>query len=189
MDQIQYFFPAGIFVILFLLIIIACVVAICCILKSAKHQQPPQSMQQEPPPVKPVEPHIPLPQLRYTVDGRDEKGRYNRLYDRKAFFSGYYSQDGFLNPWTNRIALTDHARQRMWERMGIDDYVKMDQLAIDAYCFGKSARQMMKSSAAMVRDIEERYENSVILVYHGFIFVFSRENVLITVYKNNRIPM
>ena len=45
----------------------------------------------------------------------------------------------------------------------------------------------MKTSAAELRDLENRYENGIALIYKGYVFIFSEENVLITMYKNERV--
>lgn len=100
-----------------------------------------------------------------------------------------YSYDGFLSPKKYPVALTNHARERMEERLGLRSHERMDILAFDAYRYGKSARQLNRISAAQVRDIEAKHDNSVVLIYRNYIYVFSRENVLITVYKNEYIKI
>ena len=73
--------------------------------------------------------------------------------------------------------------------MNVNDFEKMNELAYNAYCFGKSARQLKRTSAAQIREREEKYENSVVLIYRNYTYVFSSENVLITVYKNESISL
>ena len=123
-------------------------------------------------------------QYGYNAFGKNAKGQYNRLHDTKS-----RSEEGFLNPRIFPVALTDHARMRLRERLNISDYSKMNAAAKNAYCFGKSKRQIKKSSAYLVDEIERRHENGIILIYRNYIYVFSDENVLITVYKNDSIPL
>lgn len=40
-----------------------------------------------------------------------------------------------------------------------------------------------------VEEIESRYSDGIVLIYHGFIYMFSSENKLITTYRNDRIPL
>lgn len=125
----------------------------------------------------------------YNVYGKNEKGQYNRFYDLDAFRESDYSTDGFLNPRIYPVAVTNHARERMNERLGIDNNQKMDELAVQAYQFGKSARQVKKSAAAQMHEIEQRHENGVVLLYRNYLYIFSHENVLITVYRNQYISL
>lgn len=83
--------------------------------------------------------------------------------------------------------LTDHARERIIERMGITESYKMENLAFEAYQFGKSKFQIMKSERAIIEEKEQEYNDSIILIYRGYCYVFSKNNGLITVYKNDRI--
>lgn len=87
----------------------------------------------------------------------------------------------------NPLYLTNHARERMYERMGIHDSRRMDALAFEAYQFGKSKLQLMKSERGIVEEKELEYGDSVILIYRGFCYVFSENNGLITVYENNKV--
>ena len=80
----------------------------------------------------------------YDCNGRNAKGQYNRLRDTQG-----READGFYNPRRYPVALTTHARERMWERLGITDFRKMDAAAREAYQYGRSARQIKKSAAAM----------------------------------------
>lgn len=103
---------------------------------------------------------------------------------RKDSARELYYEDGFFDPNKYRFALTDHARERMAERLGIYDYDEMNELAFKAYKFGKSARQVNQKTATRLRKIETKNENSVALLYDGWVYIFSKENVLITVYEN-----
>ena len=64
---------------------------------------------------------------------------------------------------------------------------KMDELAFKAYQFGKSKVQLMKSERVIIEEKEQKYDNSVILIYRGYCYVFSEDNGLITVYKNDMV--
>jgi hypothetical protein len=120
----------------------------------------------------------------YTAWGRDEKGRYDRLHDTTS-----PAEEGFYPPDAYPIAVTDHARLRLQERLGIKDPAQMEGAAAAAYRYGKSKRQIKKTSASLVDEIEQKHDNSAVLIYKNFIYVFSMENVLITVYRNDKIPL
>lgn len=123
----------------------------------------------------------------YNEAGRNRQGKYNRFYNVKCYKSSLYSEEGFLDIRRNPLYLTNHARIRMRERMEISDSYKMDMLAFEAYQFGKSKLQLMKSERAIVEEKEQAYGNSVILIYRGYCYVFSENNGLLTLYKNERI--
>ena len=123
----------------------------------------------------------------YKIDGRNANGKYNRLYDRQSYAQSRYNREGFLNPRVYHIAVTNHARERIYERYHNGEKVNADNLAHEAYAYGKSSCQLMKTSAVELRDIENRYENGIALIYKGYVFIFSEENVLITMYKNERV--
>lgn len=125
----------------------------------------------------------------YTVHGRDAWGRYNRLHDVADFAHGQWSAEGFFNPRYYPVGVTKHGAQRIHERMPDGMWKNPLEVAREAYCFGKSARQVKPSSAYLVREIEEREGTGVVLIYHGYIYIFSRDNQLITVYRNERIPL
>lgn len=120
----------------------------------------------------------------YNALGKNAKGQYDRFFDTKS-----YAEEGFYSLRQYPIALTTHARERMQERLGINNVQKMEEQAISAYRFGKSKRQIKKTSAGLIDEMEQRYENSIVLIYRNFIYVFSCENVLITVYKNDKISL
>lgn len=119
----------------------------------------------------------------YNRMGKNIKGQYNRYYDMCR------DKDGFIAPQWYPVVLTNHARDRIRERMKITDERSIAKIAQEAYCYGKSKRQIKKSSAALIEEIEGKYGNSVLLIHKGYIFIFSADNKLITVYKNDRIPL
>ena len=120
----------------------------------------------------------------YDCNGRNAKGQYNRLRDTQG-----READGFYNPRRYPVALTTHARERMEERLGLTSRYAMDEMAKEAYQYGKSAPQIKKSSAALVRDIEQRHDGKIVLIHKGYIYIFSQENVLVTLYRNDKIPL
>ena len=123
----------------------------------------------------------------YNEVGRNRQGKYNRYYNVKCYKTDLYSEEGFLDIRKNPLYLTNHARERMYERMGIKDSYRMDELAFEAYQFGKSKLQLMKSERGIIEDKEQEYGDSVILIYRGFCYVFTENNGLKTVYKNDRV--
>lgn len=125
----------------------------------------------------------------YNTAGKNRKGQYNRYFDIADFQNDVYSPDGFLDPAQHPVAVTNHARQRMQERMGIHSAAEIDRLALDAYQFGRSARQLKKTSAAEIQDIQERHGDGIVLIYRNYIYIFTCENVLKTVYKNDHISL
>ena len=123
----------------------------------------------------------------YNEVGRNRQGKYNRYYNVKCYKTDLYSEEGFLDIRKNPLYLTNHARERMYERMNIKDSYRMDELAFEAYQFGKSKLQLMKSERGIIEDKEQEYGDSVILIYRGYCYVFTENNVLKTVYKNDRV--
>ena len=123
----------------------------------------------------------------YNEVGRNRQGKYNRYYNVKCYKTNLYSEEGFLDIRKNPLYLTNHARERMYERMNIKDSYRMDELAFEAYQFGKSKLQLMKSERGIIEDKEQEYGDSVILIYRGFCYVFTENNGLKTVYKNDRV--
>jgi len=120
----------------------------------------------------------------YKIDGRNANGRYNRLYDKQSYIEDEYNREGFLDPRIYPVSLTNHARERIHER--VSETVNADKLVREAYAYGKSSFQVMKTSSVFLKDIESRYENGIALLHKGYIFIFSEENVLITMYKNEK---
>lgn len=123
----------------------------------------------------------------YNEVGRNRQGKYNRCYNVRSYKTGLYSEEGFLDIRKNHLYLTNHARERMRERMGINDPYKMEKLAFEAYQFGKSKLQLMRSERVIIEEKESEYGNSVILIYGGYCYVFTENNGLKTVYKNDRV--
>ena len=123
----------------------------------------------------------------YNEVGRNRQGKYNRYYNVKCYKTDLYSEEGFLDIRKNPLYLTNHARERMYERMGINDSYRMEELAFEAYQFGKSKLQLMKSERGIIEEKEQEYGDSVILIYRGFCYVFTENNGLKTVYKNVRV--
>lgn len=125
----------------------------------------------------------------YNEVGRNRQGKYNRYYNVKCYKTGLYSDEGFLDIRKNPLYLTNHARERMYERMGINDSQRMNELAFEAYQFGKSKLQLMKSERGIIEEKELEYGDSVILIYRGYCYVFTENNGLKTVYKNDRVKI
>lgn len=123
----------------------------------------------------------------YNAVGRNRQGKYNRYYNVKCYQHGSHSEEGFLDIRKHPLYLTNHARERMQERMGIQNAAQMNRLAFDAYQFGKSKLQLMKSERAIIADKEQKYGNSVILIYRGYCYVFTENNGLKTIYKNDSV--
>ena len=120
----------------------------------------------------------------YNCFGKNAKGQYDRLQDKAAFSGGQYSVEGFLSTRIYPVRILPHAKERMSERMGITSEADMVKRAIDAYRFGKSSRQVMHSVAAKMQEKEHLHEGSVVLLYRNYVYIFSRDNCLITVYPN-----
>ena len=91
----------------------------------------------------------------YNEIGRNRQGKYNRYYNVKCYKTNLYSEEGFLDIRTNPFYLTDHARKRMRERMGINNSCRMNILAFEAYQFGKSKLQLMKSERSLIEKKEQ----------------------------------
>ncbi len=119
----------------------------------------------------------------YNNIGRNRQGKYNRYYNVKCYQTELYSEEGFLDVRKNPLYLTNHAK----ERMNIRESDKMKQIAFDAYQFGKSKFQLMKSERGIIEDKEQEYGDSIILIYRGYCYVFTENNGLKTVYKNDRV--
>ena len=65
----------------------------------------------------------------------------------------------------------------------------MDMQTKEAYRFGKSKCQIKKTSAYLIEEIEKRHQHGIVLIFRNYVYVFFCENVLITVYKNDKIPL
>lgn len=83
------------------------------------------------------------------------------------------------------IILTDHACERMEERLGIYGYAQMQQLAQAAFVNGKSYHQLNGYLYSKLYNIETNSDGPRIArFYENTIFVFSDDGVLITLFKN-----
>lgn len=120
----------------------------------------------------------------YNKYGKSKNGKYDRYYDAFSF-----EKDGLRSMDEFPVALTDHSIERFSERLGITKRLDMQRSAIDAYRYGKSRRQLKKTSAALVDEIENRHENGTVLIYRNYIYIFSETNALITLYRNENIPL
>ena len=98
----------------------------------------------------------------YNEVGRNRQGKYNRYYNVKCYKTDLYSEEGFLDIRKNPLYLTNHARERMCERMGINDADRMWELAFEAYQFGKSKLQLMKSERGIIEEKELEYGDSCV---------------------------
>ncbi len=126
----------------------------------------------------------------FNINGKNNKGKYNRKYDRKSYINRERcNDDGFYDYRIFPIGITDHARERIRERIGITESKRVNDLVDEAYCYGKSARQIKNSSAMLVREIESREDDSIVLIYRSHIFIFTQDNTLKTVYRNDKIPL
>lgn len=122
----------------------------------------------------------------YNDTGRNRQGKYNRFYNVRCYKTSLYSEEGFLDIRENPLYLTPHAALRMKERMGIYDEHTMKALAFEAYQFGKSKFQLMKSERGIIEEKEQEH-GCIILIYRGFCYVFTPDNGLKTLYKNERV--
>ena len=123
----------------------------------------------------------------YNEVGRNRQGKYNRYYNVKCYETDLYSEEGFLDIRKNPLYLTNHARERMYERMNIKESYRMDELAFEAYQFGKSKLQLMKSERGIIEEKEAKHDGCIILIYRSYCYVFTEDNGLKTIYKNDRI--
>ena len=111
------------------------------------------------------------------------------LHGGMEFFDSCIINDEVIKAIEKCIPLGPLARERMIERMHIQNVQDVKKIAFDAYCYGRCKRQIKKSSTVMIEEIESRHKGCVLLVYSGYIYIFSDDNKLITVYKNDRIPL
>ena len=121
----------------------------------------------------------------YNELGKNRNGQYDRLHD---LTSG--DEEGFYDLAQYPISLSKHViLERLPERLGINNVDEMYQLVEKAYRYGRSKRQIKQSSSYLIEEIEQRGNGRVVLIYNGFVYIFSYDNALITVYKNERIPL
>lgn len=122
----------------------------------------------------------------YNRDGYNKYGEYNRCRDT----ANMLNKDGFYNIETCPISFSAHAEERLQERVGIG-FDKMYDNVIDAYSFGKSKRQVSsKNLIERMISIEQRHrekEECGVLLYNNYFYLFSKDNCLITVYKNENV--
>lgn len=120
----------------------------------------------------------------YNRKGKNRKGQYNRMFDTFSC-----KEEGFCELGHSFVALSSHAILRFHERMGITERRKMERIALDAFRFGKSKRQIKKSSAYWIEEMERNHDNGIVLIYHNYIYVFTQDRVLKTLFPNDRIEI
>ena len=87
----------------------------------------------------------------YNEVGKNRQGKYNRYYNVKCYKTDLYSEEGFLDIRENPLYLTHHACERMYERMGISDVDRIEELAFEAYRFGKSKLKLLATDGMLVK--------------------------------------
>ena len=117
----------------------------------------------------------------YDENGRNAQGEYNRLYDVKVFRSSTHNPDGFCDPRKYPIVLSDHARKRMAERLGISAFGEMYTLAMEAYQYGESLSQAEGHVAKRMETEKSRYQDGIPLLYGNRLYIFTSKNRLISV--------
>lgn len=121
--------------------------------------------------------------------GYNRQGNYDRTHDYDICINGLRSREGFTYPLRDSVILTNHAKDRLYERLGITNEYAMGQKVRCAYRYGKSARQVDRSAASQIREIENRRGGSIVLIYKEYIYIFAPNKVLITVYHNDYIRL
>lgn len=121
--------------------------------------------------------------------GYNRQGNYDRTHDYDICINGWRSREGFTYPLRDSVILTNHAKKRLYERLGITNEYAMGQKVRCAYRYGKSARQVDRSAASQIREIENRRGGSIVLIYKEYIYIFAPNKVLITVYHNDYIRL
>ena len=120
----------------------------------------------------------------YNAAGKNRQGRYNRIYNIKCYRKSDHSEEGFLDIREHPLFLTDHARHRMIQRLGLRTTAQMEKQALLAYQYGKSKLQITKSQRAILEEKEAKH-NCVMLLYKGYYYAFTENNGLKTVFENN----
>ena len=120
----------------------------------------------------------------YNAAGKNRQGRYNRIYNIKCYRKSDHSEEGFLDIREHPLFLTDHARHRMIQRLGLRTTAQMEKQALLAYQYGKSKLQLTKSQRAILEEKEAKH-NCVMLLYKGYYYAFTENNGLKTVFENN----
>ena len=93
------------------------------------------------------------------------------------------------NSLISNVKLTSSAKSYSLFKFSGDENISALRQAREAYYYGRGKRQLMKTSAALLKDIESRHGDNIALIHKGYIYIFSKENVLITVFKNESIPL
>ena len=103
--------------------------------------------------------------------------------------TNYFPQNDRPKPYnttyhTDEPILTNHARERMAERLNVYGY-KQEELMINAFKYGRTSNRANGDLKAKLEEAERKYEeDSVAKFYNGSIFIFTKEeNILKTVYK------
>ena len=100
-----------------------------------------------------------------------------------------------IPPQQNQIEripiMTNHASQRMVERLGVVGY-KQTELMNNAFKYGKTSDRTMGDLRAKLESAEQNYDEETVAKYYGnSIYIFTAEdNILKTVYpfdNNNNI--
>ena len=125
----------------------------------------------------------------YTIEGKNAKGQYDRTQDIIGYQTSDFNRDGFFSIRRYPLVVTTHAEQRLNERIKPMGAQEINEQVYKAYRFGKSKRQIKKSSAFMIENIEKQHGEKIALIYQGYIYIFSEDNKLITVFKNDKIPL
>lgn len=87
-------------------------------------------------------------------------------------------------PVINEPILSTHAKERMEQRLGINQF-NQEEMMQKAFKYGKTSNRTTGDLKAKLELTEDKYdEPTVAKFYNGAIFIFSEEdNVLKTVYK------
>ena len=85
----------------------------------------------------------------------------------------------------HNVNLTQHAVERIGERLNIFDMRKIKELVYKAYAFGKSRKQVDTDAVAKIEKIQKNRIDIIALLYEDIFFIFSENNTLITVYKKD----
>ena len=112
----------------------------------------------------------------YDENGRNAQGEYNRLYDVQAFHHSPHSADGFCDPRRYPIFLSDHARRRMTERLGITAYGEMYRLAMEAYQYGISISQADENTAKRM-EAEKTVIRTVYRFFIAIVCIYFRKRI------------
>ena len=53
----------------------------------------------------------------------------------------------------------------------------------------KHVGELLNNNFFMIENIEKQHGEKIALIYQGYIYIFSEDNKLITVFKNDKIPL